>query len=783
MLFAELLNSLQSQDMDARLSDIALPYENTFEWIWTAKEVDFVSWLQSAEALYWISGKPGSGKSTIMKYLYRNKQTEQNLRSSGSCGKLILLSFFFHNRGSRNQKSLEGLLHSLLYQILSADKKLLDMVIDTSLHHPKEQRSRWLRRELEETFTLIMAQTITEVSICLFLDALDEYDGDPESVASFLRSVVAVPSNSGTRIKVCFSSRLYNIFIDEFGNVPGFKIHEHTKEDIEQVIAGRMSMSQSIKDILALGDIKSRGQLEDVKRELVRRAEGVFLWLRFALDNILRTHREGGTMADILQLVSFLPDELDQFYELIVENVPQHYRWETYVMLETVLRYDGELKAEELSGVLACSTITTLKGTSKEFPFPTSADAAESQLARRLRSRCGGLLELETRAKSASKLRDFSSHPRLGGFSDSSRAEPSVDAASIVRFMHQTVKEFVSRPGFRQLVLPKEHKLPLENGHSFLSVYGLCCLYHAANTHTEAKCHMPFLNHTTDVELTTGRSQKRLLDEMPPSQFAALAPPEGSFVSEVNSLMSFAVSRNLRLFVLETLEISGNEIVNQNPMRSLLHYAVDRETRRIANRSESGDLLDMVAILLKAGADVKATCNRTVFKRAMTPFQLLFDGLEDFPSNIGPSQAVEDITRMVQYFLEIGGQDPNEDVSTSDFKALHISSGDLTHVLLKFGADVNARDGVRRTPLDAVVELFNLRFQENHYARLGEAYETVTSLLSRGGRFTKTIVREGFRPSRDGKRWICALERFAEIMEEGGYDRSPIQSELLRLQG
>lgn len=507
MLFAELLNSLQSKDMDARLSDIALPYENTFEWIWTAKEVDFVSWLQSAGALYWISGKPGSGKSTIMKYLYRNRQTQQNLRSSSSCGKLILLSFFFHNRGSRNQKSLEGLLRSLLYQILSTDEKLLDIVIDAPLHDPKEQRSSWLRRELEETFTLIMAQAVTEVSICLFLDALDEYDGDPESVASFLRSVVAVPSNSKTRVKVCFSSRLYNVFIDEFGNVPGFKIHEHTKEDIEQVIAGRMSMSQSIKDILALGDVKARWQFEDVKRELVHRAEGVFLWLRFALDNILRTHREGGTMADILQLVSSLPDELDQFYELILENVPQHHRWESYVMLETVLRYDGELKAEELSGVLACSTITTLKGTSKKFPFPTSADAAESQLARRLRSRCGGLLELETRVKSASKRR-FLAGGSSDSSSESSRAEPSVEAASIVRFMHQTVKEFVSLPGFRQLVLPKGYKLPLENGHSFLSVYGLCRLYHAADTHAEVKCHKPFLNHTTDVELTTGRSQK-----------------------------------------------------------------------------------------------------------------------------------------------------------------------------------------------------------------------------------------------------------------------------------
>jgi ankyrin repeat protein len=768
MLITDLLKSLRPADMDARLSDIALPYENTFEWIWTAEGVGFVSWLQSAGPLYWISGKPGSGKSTIMKYLFRHDQTRQLLESSGSCGKLTLLSFFFHNRGSRNQKSLEGLLRSLLYQILSSNQELLDMVVDASLHHLRARRSRWLRRELKKTFTWVMAHSSTKISICLFLDALDEYDGDPESAASFLHSIAAVPNDSKTRVKVCFSSRLHNIFIDEFGKVPGFKIHEHTKDDIERVIDGRMSVSQSINDILALGDAQARRQFEDVKRELVRRAEGVFLWLKFALDNVLRTHREGGTMAHVLQLVSSLPDELDQFYELIIMNVPPQHRRETYVMLETVLRYDRELKAKEFSGVIACSNITTLKGTSKELPFPTSVDVAEPQLARRLRSRCGGLLELETRVGKPKWNSSLGKHGWSGDEHDSSGDQPDSsgdepdssgdEPESIVRFMHQTVKEFVSRPGFRRLVLPKDHTLPLENGHSFLSVYGLCRLYHATNRSIEF---YNFLNHTTEVELTTGRSQKKMLDEIPPSHFSG----------GCNSLMSFAVSRNLRLFVLEALEISGNEIVNQNPGQSLLHYAVERETHRSANRSESGDLLDMVAILLKAGADVKAICY------GRTPFQAYFERL----GNIIPFKRVEDVTRTVQYFLEIGGQDPNEEIYGGR-KALHISSGDLTHVLVRFGADVNARDRLGRTPLTAIVEQFILQFHKNYYARLGEAYETVACLLSHGGRFTKAMVREGFRPSRDGKRLICTLEYFAEVVEEGGYDRSIIQSELSRLQ-
>ena len=77
--------------------------------------------------------------------------------------------------------------------------------------------------------------------------------------------------------------------------------------------------------------------------------------------------------------------------------------------------------------------------------------------------------------------------------------------------------------------------------------------------------------------MTTDRSRKELIDEMPSSRFSAAAvqstyPNEKDF----NSLMSFAVPRNLRLFVSETLEISGSHLVNQNPILSLLvvHYAV-----------------------------------------------------------------------------------------------------------------------------------------------------------------------------------------------------------------
>src|SRR5579859_3105778 len=139
--------------------------------------------------------------------------------------------------------------------------------------------------------------------------------------------MVAGPHNSTTKVKVCFSSRLYNVFIDEFGKCPGFKIHEHTQSDIEKVIIGRISTSQSIINILTINDQQVHHLFEEVKCQLVNRAEGVFLWLKFALDDLLRVHRDGGTFADLLHRLHFLPNNLGEFYQLIIKDVlPEHRR-------------------------------------------------------------------------------------------------------------------------------------------------------------------------------------------------------------------------------------------------------------------------------------------------------------------------------------------------------------------------------------------------------------------------------------------------------------------------
>jgi hypothetical protein len=71
----EILESLRYDAINLRYEAVPEAHEQTFAWILqpnhgeTESEwSDFAQWLQEGEGIFWINGKAGSGKSTLMKY-------------------------------------------------------------------------------------------------------------------------------------------------------------------------------------------------------------------------------------------------------------------------------------------------------------------------------------------------------------------------------------------------------------------------------------------------------------------------------------------------------------------------------------------------------------------------------------------------------------------------------------------------------------------------------------------------------------------------------------------
>lgn len=87
---------------------------------------DFGAWLESGQGLYWINGKAGSGKSTLMNYICRHDRKSEYLKEWRPDRLLLTPSYFFWAAGSMLQKSIEGLLRSLIYQMLTECRELVN---------------------------------------------------------------------------------------------------------------------------------------------------------------------------------------------------------------------------------------------------------------------------------------------------------------------------------------------------------------------------------------------------------------------------------------------------------------------------------------------------------------------------------------------------------------------------------------------------------------------------------------------------------------------------------
>lgn len=112
--YETLLTSLTFDGMNTRARNVATALPTTCEWL--LDHQTFVAWTDGSKihnhnGFLWIKGKPGSGKSTIMK--------EKLVWVEKTWSDQIVLSYFFNARSSNLlEKSSIGSYRVLLHQLL-----------------------------------------------------------------------------------------------------------------------------------------------------------------------------------------------------------------------------------------------------------------------------------------------------------------------------------------------------------------------------------------------------------------------------------------------------------------------------------------------------------------------------------------------------------------------------------------------------------------------------------------------------------------------------------------
>lgn len=403
-----ILESLSFATMMERREAVEHAHARTFNWIYKDAQAEgvswssFVSWLRHGNGIYWINGKYGSGKSTLMRHLFENKTTLQELRVWAGQRPVELYGFFFWISGDDDQKSLVGLFKSLLFEILQRHRDLMPVVmasvwdtwsaraqiaidnklpLDSSFLPPGPDP--FTGAELEAMLERVLLSLEETTKLCFLIDGLDEYGGDYADIVGLFKRCAA-----SANIKLCLSSRPLEVFELSFEGLPTLKLQDLTHNDLGYYVRDHLSSQPRMQHLPGT----DTSDVSVIIHEAVTKSEGVFLWIKLATRLLVDDVSHGRRIADLGRKVHSLPNDLEDLFAFMLaqkdyihaSRILQIFQrsWQQAPPKTTLLRLSWADEEERYVQEAPMERITT-----EEVAFRCQA------MDQLLQSVCAGLLE------------------------------------------------------------------------------------------------------------------------------------------------------------------------------------------------------------------------------------------------------------------------------------------------------------------------------------------------------------------------------------------------------
>jgi hypothetical protein len=356
----------------------------------------FLTWLKSGGQVYHISGKAGSGKSTLMKFLCQNPRVQQELGSWAGDKKLVFAHFFFWNSGDKLQMSLEGLYRAILFETLKQYPELIPEIFpdqwDAFESEVSGLESTLFRfPQIKAAFdTLIGKRAFPKHRFCFFIDGLDEYEGDSVDHWKLAESLQNWANSED--IKVCVSSRPHTEFLDTFSDDPDLRIHLHelTRGDISRFARAMFEKDRSFSRV--------QDSYLHLVHSIVGMAEGVFLWARLVVRSLLSGIGHNDPTSVLQEKLKATPKGLDDLFNKLLGAIDpgDRKRSDKMLLIATLNPRWDSLNA------LIYSWLEDLEDPNFPFNLPVQGYSDEEikrrhqDLRRQLDSLSKGLLEITT---------------------------------------------------------------------------------------------------------------------------------------------------------------------------------------------------------------------------------------------------------------------------------------------------------------------------------------------------------------------------------------------------
>lgn len=289
------------------------------------------------QGLFWIEGNPGAGKSFLMKYAF-------DMMRKRNTGELIV-SFFFHGRGTSLQKTPLGLFRALLSTFLAHFPGTLSRVLVTFQQREKRfgphagNRWEWTEAELQKIMDEVLIQETNERPVVIFIDALDECGKDAATaLLTYFKILMEEIVERGGQVKLCLSSRHYPVL--SVGSVPKVIVEERNDKDIRSVIQKQLK------------HIESEEKRRQFEKEILMKVQGGFQWAVLVASMVIDDDATGMNFEKLLDKIQAVSQALENLYGDILSGVNESEKPQTTRLLLWVLFAERPLSTQELRDAL-----------------------------------------------------------------------------------------------------------------------------------------------------------------------------------------------------------------------------------------------------------------------------------------------------------------------------------------------------------------------------------------------------------------------------------------------
>jgi hypothetical protein len=468
---------------------------------------NYAQWLREGEGIYWINGKAGSGKSTLMRYIVEDLRTRRMLEQWADHENLITTHFFFWKSGAIDQASQLGLLRSLLFEILSEVPSKIASVFPEEWKdtlkivraggkrraiQKRNQLKRWTLKTIKKGFKILFGHHIGKV--CLFIDGLDEYEGDPIDTIELFRSITS------SNVKICLSSRPWVVFENAFKENPKLKVQDLTRDDIRRYVDDKLHNDPRMQELYLLEPEESPKLI----LEIVRKADGVFLWVLLVTRSLLSGLNNSDQISDLQKRLKLLPSEIEDLYKYMLTQIEPIYFEEgsrIFQLMATAYTHEGNGKRN-----LCAIGVSFAEEPDPSLVFKYQDDLLSEvevqervrRIDHRLRICCAGILEL-----SSSDTKEMLQE--LGNMR--------------VEYIHRTARDFFDMPETRAKILKATENTGFEPHvalfRSNILLLKTCALTTSLQWGWDCGAFPEYtMELARTIESTTGQSSIELLDEL-----------------------------------------------------------------------------------------------------------------------------------------------------------------------------------------------------------------------------------------------------------------------------